>query len=167
MTMDERDLQKLSTAVEFLLAQEAFSNTVERLEGELARSEETFVWSTVDLDSIPCELPAGIRSCWVFHLRRDVPSGAHYHPNSVQHMVVIRGQGTSDIGGTSRTIVPFASPSSSITERWYVIGQNVSHEFTPEGADMTVVSFHTCDASELEEIACETGGARLYEGTGT
>ena len=28
---------------------------------------------------------------------------------------------------------------------------------------MTVVSFHTCAARELEEIECETGSARFYE----
>ena len=29
---------------------------------------------------------------------------------------------------------------------------------------MVVVSFHTCEASELEEVGCETGEKRLYEG---
>jgi hypothetical protein len=28
---------------------------------------------------------------------------------------------------------------------------------------MVVVSFHTCEASELEEVSCETGEKRLYE----
>jgi len=26
-----------------------------------------------------------------------------------------------------------------------------------------VVSFHTCEADELEEVACGTGESRLYE----
>ncbi len=162
--MDERDLQKLSAAVEYLLRQEAFAATVERLKRELAGSKETFVWSTVELASIPCELPVGIRSCWIFHLRKDVPSGCHYHPNSVQHMAVVGGQGTSVVGGMCRPMVPFAPPDGALADRWHVIGQGVPHEFLPECEDMTVVSFHTCAASELEEIACETGGKRLYEG---
>jgi mannose-6-phosphate isomerase-like protein (cupin superfamily) len=162
--MKESDLQKLNTAVEYLLRQESFSTTVERLKGELAGSKETFVWSTVELDSIPCELPVDIKSCWIFHLRKDIPSGSHYHPNSVQHMVVVTGRGKSIVDGTRRTIVPFSSSEHSLTDKWYVIGQNVPHEFVPEREDMTVVSFHTCDASELEEIACESGGKRLYEG---
>ncbi len=162
--MKESDLQKLNTAVEYLLRQESFSTTVERLKGELAGSKETFVWSTVELDSIPCELPADIKSCWIFHLRKDIPSGSHYHPNSVQHMVVVSGRGKSIVDGTRRTMVPFASSEHSLTDKWYVIGQDVPHEVVPEREDMTVVSFHTCDASELEEIACESGGKRLYEG---
>ena len=52
------------------------------------------------------------------------------------------------------------------SDKWYVIGQNVPHEFIPEAENMTVVSFHTCRESELEEIACETGGKRCYEGVG-
>ena len=44
------------------------------------------------------------------------------------------------------------------------IGEGVPHEFFPEGEDMVVVSFHTCAAHELEEVACETGESRLYEG---
>ena len=165
--MKESDLQKLNTAVEYLLRQEFFSATVERLKEELAESKETFVWSTVELDSIPCELVAGIKSCWIFHLRKDIPSGSHYHPNSVQHMVVVTGQGTSIVDGTRRTMVSFESSEHSLTDKWYVIGQNLPHEFVPEREDMTVVSFHTCDASELEEIACEGGEKRLYEGHDT
>ena len=164
MTIDGTDVQKLSSAVEYLLDQQSFSNTVERLKGELAESAETFVWATVELDSIPRELPAGIRSCWIFHLRKDVPSGAHYHPNSVQHMVLVSGQGTSNVGGIRRAMNPFTSPDHSHADKWLIIGEGIPHEFTPKREDMTVVSFHTCDASELEEIECETGGTRLYEG---
>ncbi len=162
--MNGSELQKLNAAVEFLLAQESFSITVQRLQEELACSNETFVWSTVNLDSIPCERPASIQSCWIFHLRKDVSSGYHYHPNSVQHMIVVSGQGTSNIGGTRRTMVPFASAEHSLTDKWHIIEQAVPHEFMPEREDMTVVSFHTCEAGELEEIACDTGGSRLYEG---
>jgi len=162
--MNETELQKLDTAVAYLLRQEFFATTLERLKRELAASKETFVWSTVALDAIRCELPAGIKSCWIFHLRKDVPSGCHFHPNSVQHMVMVAGQGLSIVGGTRRTMVPFAAPENSLADKWYVIGKDVPHEFIPEQVDMTVVSFHTCEASALEEIACATGGKRLYEG---
>jgi hypothetical protein len=162
--MNEADLQKLDKAVAHLLRQESFPTTIERLKIELAESKEAFVWSTVALDAIPCELPAGIKSCWIFHLRKDVPSGCYLHPNSVQHMVMVTGQGLSIVGGMRRTMASFASSEKSLADKWYVIEQGVPHEFIPERVDMTVVSFHTCEASELEEIACETGGKRLYEG---
>ena len=163
--MNAADLQKLDTAVAYLLRQESFATTVERLKRALAESKETFVWSTVALDAIRCELPADIKSCWIFHLRKDVPSGCHFHPNSVQHMVMVTGQGLSIVGGKRRTMVSFASSENSLADKWYVIGQDVPHEFIPERVDMTVVSFHTCGANALEEIACETGGKRLYEGS--
>jgi hypothetical protein len=161
--MKRGDLEKLHTAVESLLQQESFSSTVERLKAELSGSLEAFVWSTVALDTIGVELPAAIKSCWIFLLKKDVPSGCHYHPNSVQHMIAINGRGQSNVGGVSRMMIPFASDRHSIEEKWYVIGQNVPHEFFPEQEDMAVVSFHTCEATELQEVACGTGENRLYE----
>lgn len=160
----EASLQILSSAVESLLRQESFSITLERLERELAQSTQAFVWAPVDLASLPCEFPRGIKSCWIFHLRKNVPSGSHYHPNSVQHMVLVRGQGMSDVGGERRPLIPFASPGASLADRWVIIGQNVPHEFTPAGDNMTVVSFHTSEARELVEIDSKTGEARFYEG---
>jgi hypothetical protein len=45
---------------------------------------------------------------------------------------------------------------------WYIIPRKEPHEFLPEHEDMTVVSFHTCAETELEEVACETGKVRVY-----
>jgi len=56
------------------------------------------------------------------------------------------------------------SPGYSLPDIWYVIDEGVPHEFFPEEEDMVVVSFHTCEAHELEEVACGTGESRLYEG---
>jgi hypothetical protein len=157
------DLQKLHAAVESLLQQEPFSRAVERLRMELSGSQEPFVWSTVALDTIGVELPVPIKSCWIFLLKKGVPSGCHYHPNSVQHMVAINGEGRSEVGGVSRPIIPIGSGRYSIEEKWHVIGRNVPHEFFPEREDMAVVSFHTCETTELEEVACETGESRHYK----
>jgi hypothetical protein len=166
MSMDTTDLEVLSCAVERLLGQPAFPATLEALEAELARSPRNYVWVAVELSSIPVEPPPHIKSCWIFHLRRDEPSGAHYHPNSVQHMVMVRGRGMSNVGGVLRPLIPFASPAASLAEKWLVIGRGVTHEFTPDGENMTVVSFHTCRAGELVEIDCGTGTARRYEPPG-
>jgi hypothetical protein len=160
--VNSHDLRRLNTAVEHLAGQQAFVVKVERLKAELAHTNEPFVWATVALDSIPCELPAIIKSCWIFHLKKDVPSGCHYHPNSIQHMVSLNGWGTSNVGGKRRRIIPLASPEHSLAEKWYVIPRNEPHEFMPEHEDMTVVSFHTCPETELEEVACETGKVRRY-----
>jgi hypothetical protein len=161
--VDLSDLKKLHAAVDALLRQESFSRDVERLRLELSGSPEPFVWSTVDLGGLGVALPASIKSGWIFLLRSDAPSGCHYHPNSVQHMVALNGRGRSKVGGVERPMIPFGRAGHSIEEKWYVIGEGVPHEFFPEGEDMTVVSFHTCEAFELEEIACGSGTSRKYE----
>ncbi len=161
--MDLSDLEKLHAAVEWLLRQESVSRAVERLRVALCGSQEPFVWTTVALDTIRATLPARIKSCWIFLLKRDVPSGSHYHPNSVQHMVALNGHGRSNVGGVERTMIPFGSARHSIEEKWHVIGEGIPHEFFPEGEDMTVVSFHTCAAADLEEIASASGVRRIYE----
>ena len=158
------DLQKLNGAVEFLANQNSFAQAVNELREEVSHSSEPFVWSVIDLNSIESELPQEIKSGWIFVLKRNVPSGCHYHPNSIQHMVMIEGQGTSKVGGESRRMLQFGSANASLKDIWYVIGVGVPHEFYPEDKDVTVVSFHTCEAEQLEEVACDTGEKRTYEG---
>ena len=156
------DLQELSNAAEFLLGQKSFSEAIDQLSEEINCSEEAFVWSVVDLSSMGRELPEGIRSSWIFVLKKDISSGCHYHPNSVQHMVMIKGQGMSKVAGEYSKMVQFRSSNDSIADKWLVIDKGVPHEFFPEKENMVVVSFHTCDASELIEVDCETREKRVY-----
>ena len=153
--MNTNDLEKLNTAVEFLTNQNTIIETIGRLDHEVDHCPEPFVWSVIDLHSIPHQLPETIKSGWIFVLKKDVSSGCHYHPNSIQHMIAIKGEGMSKVGGEHKRL---------LTHTWVVIEKNVPHEFIPERENMVVVSFHTCDANELEEIGCETGEKRLYEG---
>jgi len=81
-------------------------------------------------------------------------------------MVMIRGQGTSAVGGVRKRMLRFGAAGASPADTWFVIDEGVPHEFFPEGEDMVVVSFHTCDAEELEEIAWGTGTSRVYESGG-
>ena len=162
--MNVNYLEKLNTAVEFLINQKAVVETIERLNREIEHSPEPFVWSVIDLSSIPHELPQTIKSGWIFVLKKNVSSGCHYHPNSIQHMTTIKGQGMSKVGGEYKPLVQFGSANESLSDKWVVIEKNLPHEFFPEDENMVVVSFHTCEASELEEIGCETGEKRLYEG---
>jgi hypothetical protein len=78
-------------------------------------------------------------------------------------MVTIKGQGMSKVAGIQKRMVQFGSSNDSLADTWYVIGKGVPHEFFPEEQDMIVVSFHTCEANELVEVACETGEKRRYE----
>ena len=77
-------------------------------------------------------------------------------------MVMISGHGMSKVGGAYKRMVQFGS-NDSPADIWFVIGKGVPHEFFPEEEDLVVVSFHTCEANELEEVDCETGEKRLYE----
>jgi mannose-6-phosphate isomerase-like protein (cupin superfamily) len=163
MQVNLSDLNKLNAAVELLISKKSYSETVDQLSRDINQSLEPFVWSVIDLNSIELELPENIKSCWIFVLKKNVPSGCHHHPSSIQHMVVIKGQGTSRVANSNRRMIQFGSPAESLADIWYVIDEGVPHEFFPEEEDMIVVSFHTCSANELEEIACETGQTRLYE----
>jgi mannose-6-phosphate isomerase-like protein (cupin superfamily) len=134
--------------------------TIERLKAELRASEEPFVWATIDVENAP-HIPDEIQSAWIFALRAGRWSGAHYHPNSVQHMAVIEGRGRSRIGGTLGEIVAFGDGASG--ERWFVIEPGVPHEFFPVEGDMIVMSFHTAAARELLEVSESGGVTRHYE----
>ena len=161
--MNIDDLKKLNDAVKDLRKQESFRETLEQLKREVSDSSESFVWSTIDLNSINSELPEEIKSCWIFVLKKDVPSGCHYHPNSIQHMIMIEGQGESKVADIRKRMIGFGSNDRSLDETWYVILEGIPHECFPELTDMVVVSFHTCEGRELQEIGCETGETRLYE----
>jgi mannose-6-phosphate isomerase-like protein (cupin superfamily) len=156
-------LPQLDEAVAQLITRPAIHTLVDTLKKQLQHTSEPFVWATIDLGSITARLPDKIKSCWIFVLKKDVPSGCHYHPNSIQHMVMIEGEGTSKVGESSRQIKGFGAPNSSLNDIWYLISEGVPHEFFPRGRDMVVVSFHTCEIDELEEISCDSGATRIYE----
>lgn len=155
-------LPQLDEAVAELVAWPGTHSLVDTLKQQLSHTLEPFVWSAIELQSITTPLPDNIRSCWIFVLRKGVGSGCHYHPNSIQHMVMIEGEGSSKVGSISRQMKLFRDEGSSLADMWYVIPEGTPHEFFPEGRDVVVVSFHTCDSDELEEISCDSGAARNY-----
>ncbi len=79
-----------------------------------------------------------------------------------QYMIALNGKGTAKVADVARKMIPIGSGNYTIEEMWFIIDRNVSHEFIPEGEDMAVISFHTCESSELEEVSCETGESRRY-----
>jgi mannose-6-phosphate isomerase-like protein (cupin superfamily) len=155
-------LPQLDSAVAYLLKQEPVVARIRDLRTALQQSDETFVWAVFDLTTLPAGLPDCIRSGWIFVLKKDIPSGSHFHPNSVQHMVLIEGRGRSHIGGAWQRMVPFGASGHPPEAAWSIIDLGVPHEFFPEGGDMVVVSFHTCPAEELEEISTQSGHQRRY-----
>jgi mannose-6-phosphate isomerase-like protein (cupin superfamily) len=162
MSMPEY-LQQLNEAVAQLVTHPEIHNLVDSLKAQLPQTAEPFVWSAIDLQFITARLPESIRSCWIFVLKKDVPSGCHYHPNSIQHMVMVEGEGTSKVGPDLRQMKLFGDRDSSLDDVWYVIPEGMPHEFFPKGQDVVVLSFHTCTSDELEEISCDSGTTRNYD----
>lgn len=161
--MDSAGLQRLSEAVNSLLARPQIRADIARLKREIDSAAEAFVWTVIGESEFAGLVPAVVRSAWIFVLKRDTPSGAHYHPNSVQHMVMLEGRGTAEIAGREREMLPFATPGRLPQDVWYVIEKNTPHEFFPRASDMVVMSFHTCPAEELQEISRDSGELRYYE----
>ena len=160
--MHEHYLSQLNEAVAQLIRRPDVHSLIADLKKQLPHTSEPFVWSTIDLQSITAELPDTIKSGWIFVLKKDVPSGCHYHPNSIQNMVMIEGEGTSRVGENSRQMKRFADPDSSLEDIWYVIHEGTPHEFYPTETDMVVLSFHTTASDELEEVSCDSGATRTY-----
>ena len=156
-------LPQLNEAVAQLISRPEINSLVDALKTQLPQTSEPFVWSTIDLQSITTSLPKSIRSGWIFVLKKDVASGCHYHPNSIQHMVMVEGEGTSKIGPDSRRMKLFGAPNSALEDIWYVIPEGMPHEFFPKDQVMVVLSFHTCKSDELEEISCDSGTTRNYD----
>ena len=155
-------LKSLNVAVERLLSNPSIKETIRALKIELQRSREPFVWRTINIKPLRDGLPKNIRSAWIFILRKDTPSVAHHHPNSVQYTVMIEGKGKAIIGGAHKELKLFDPTQDGKT--WLVIGNNTPHKFFPEGQDMVVISFHTCLDDELIEIEVNSGRRRLYKG---
>jgi len=156
-------LRQLTETAHRLLGQPDILKTIDHLKMNVRTCEGPFVWSVVDArGEISQRLPAHIKSAWIFVLKKDTRSICHSHPNSVQHMMVVEGRGSSDIGGI-RTELRRRDSTTDVEDVWTIIEKNVPHEFFPEQTDMVVLSFHTCAAEDLIEIECETGHQRHYE----
>lgn len=163
--MSSVSLERLDSVVAALLAHPVVREHIRQLKTRIGTSVEPFVWTELECGALGVEVPAGILSAWIFVLKRDTPSGAHYHPNSVQHMVVIEGSGRSKIAGEEQLMYKYGTPKLKRDDVWYVINRGVPHEFFPETTDMVVMSFHTCAADELQEVSSETHQIRFYERT--
>ncbi len=151
----ERDiLQMLDAAVFAPEAAARLSTIAERVLATLARGpREIEAWEPVPLALYGADLPAQIRSSWVFVLRRGVTTGAERHPNSIQRMVSWSGGGDFQVydGQRWRSHSLSSDPRSSLEERWLTIPAETWHQGVVGDQDWLVVSFHTVPAAELIE----------------
>jgi len=162
--MQEADLSKLTVLVEKMLRNRKVLNIVDGLKAQLEESNEPFIWATLPEHLIGTEFPTGILSAWIFVLKPRYHTSSHYHPNSTQHTIVIKGDGWAKIGNKGVRLQVF--DPNDLQPIWYVIGKSVPHEFVTEDFPVVVISFHTCHADDLIEVETETGSSRFYEGKG-
>ncbi|MEW5759750.1 MAG: hypothetical protein AB1779_03170 [Candidatus Thermoplasmatota archaeon] len=160
---NERYLDALNTIVKMLLKDEIIKKSISNLKKKIQDSEEPFIWSVINPDPFQQILPSNVRSIWIFVLKKDTSSIAHYHSNTTQHTVMIEGKGKVKIGDRWKDLRQFVLSNSSNQDVWCVIDKNTCHEFFPQEKDMVVVSFHTCLPEELVEIKCDSREQRVYE----
>lgn len=152
--MKVKYIDALNSVKEKLLKDKTIKDTIKKLKVKIQGLEDPFIWYVVDIGPFKRVLPSTIKSIWIFALKKDTPSIAHYHPNSVQHTVVIEGKGKIKIGDRWKDLKPF---------HWYIIDKKVTHEFFPKEENIVVISFHSCSAKELVELKSKSGEKRIYE----
>jgi hypothetical protein len=151
---EKRLLERLDAAVHGQAVSEAIGRIAARVERILARDPEAVeAWEPVPLELYGEDLPAEIRSSWVFILRAGAVTGAERHPNSHQRMTSWRGGGDFRVhdGTRWRSHLLVSDPASALEARWISIPPNVWHQGVVPGEDWIVVSFHTVPPKELVE----------------
>ncbi|MEW5763638.1 MAG: cupin domain-containing protein [Acidobacteriota bacterium] len=153
-------IRKLHELVGGLKETTAVKELVRELEAKVRSSKVPFEGAALPGYLVEGRLPPGIASAWIFVLRPDTPTPPHYHPNSIQHMAVIQGGGTGQIGPYRFTLQPYdpAFPERSLL----IIPERVPHSFEAGHETLAVMSFHTVAAEDLVEVEVETGEARTY-----
>lgn len=132
----------------------------ERVLATLARGRgEIEAWEPVPLALYGGALPSGIRSSWVFVLRRGVTTGAERHPNSRQRMMSWSGGGDFQVhdGEQWKTHRLVSDPRAQLEERWISIAPDTWHQGVVGEEDWLVISFHTVAEDELIEERPDPG----------
>jgi hypothetical protein len=160
--MEEGSLRSLTDSVSILLKDSGIAEIIRRLNERIELIEEPFTWEILDAPSLPVELPAGLKSAWVFVLKRNTPSIAHYHPNSIQYTVMVEGSAKVKIAKGERNMKLFDPMDAMNQDAWCVIDKSTAHEFFPGDEHVVVISFHSSTHGDLLEIQCGSGEQRSY-----
>ena len=126
----------------------------DRLKASLAAGRSSaLVYQPIDLSLYGTTLPPGIRSSWMFALRRNTVSGAERHPDSIQRMMSYRGSADLQIRPAERWISNhlLSDPDAPLKDRWISIPEGMWHQGVMGNEDWVVVSFHTAAAEDLIE----------------
>ncbi len=153
-----KEARKILEALDRLLHRAALQKEINararRVERKLAADPDAqLAWETLPLGWFGKRLPGGIRSAWVFVLRKRTNTGAERHPNSLQRTFSWSGRGNlqrlSHAGWHSHQVV--SDPRASLEKRWLSIPQGTWHRPIVCRQNWVVVSFHTARARALIE----------------
>ncbi|MEX2272023.1 MAG: hypothetical protein WD690_11150 [Vicinamibacterales bacterium] len=153
--MTEQDiLQALDRAVRRSLGRDEIQNAIREMGRRLASDADLRIaWQALPL-GIYDDLPAGVRSSWVFALRAGLTTGAERHPNSHQRVMSVIGSADLQIWDGTRW-QPHRLTSredGALADRWLSIPPHTWHRPVIDPLeDWYVVSFHTAEADELIE----------------
>ena len=102
------------------------------------------------------ELPSGIRSAWLFALRKGFAHPPEYHPNSIQRMFALNRPGRFEVWDGARWITHTLEPGGGLS-----IPADTWHRAPALDEDWVVASFHTAEAGELVEIVGDPGSGEV------
>lgn len=160
-TRELETLERLDKLVRQAAVRRELDVIADRLEARLAvERSEPLVWQPIPLSLYGVPVLPGIRSSWVFVLRRNSSSGAERHPNSIQRVMSYRGSADLQTRPGGRWISNrlVSQPDAPLLDRWLSIPEGVWHKPVMADEDWVVVSFHTVPAEELiEERPDEVG----------
>ncbi len=158
---DIRTLERLDRLVQQASVRRELNSITDGLEARLAAApSEPLVWQTIPLSLYGVPVSPGIRSSWVFVLRRRTMSGAERHPNSIQRVMSYRGSADLQTRPEERWISNHlvSRPDAPLKDRWLTIPAGVWHQGVMGNENWVVVSFHTVpDAELIEERPVEAG----------
>lgn len=153
MTGDE--LQLLSTLDSLVFQPDALA-TIEQLANELTQQLQSkptaaFARAELAISLFGAALPAEAKSSNVYVIRPGVSSGIERHPNSHQHSMSLRGEGTFALGlaGERCEHRLQGKASGAIARRWVSIPPQTWHEAIAGSGLWTVVTFHTAPDREI------------------
>ncbi len=87
--MSLNNLQKATGLISSKAENENVKSSITLLKDELKNPKEQFVWKTLGEYLNNNELAEEFKSAWVFIIRKNTPSKAHYHPHSRKYTTVI------------------------------------------------------------------------------
>lgn len=157
---EKKTIKMLDIAVRDKSVKLSIDTIVERVERNLKNdSKALLAWEPIPLDLYHQPLQDTVKSSWIFVLRKNTITGAERHPNSIQRMMSLKGKGDFQTKLDSKWNSNFlvSDFNDKLENRWISIPLNIWHQGIVGDENWVVLSFHTCEVSELIEERPDEG----------